>query len=306
MIQINLLSHSLDRFDFTIKSLEFLRNIKEVNKKKVKLVIMSSVGDWDGVSYDMNQSGIHTEVLKFNNTGNNYLSKINYAVQSECEYSCSMDDDILISTYLWDYIIENIHILNDNTNLLIAPIISNGIPSVELFMEDFLTSNQSDVLKSIFLNTKIENHWNVDYSSLNKSREVWDFMFYKDVSNINHHYKGIHPIRVSYDAQRKLVEYICENKERILSDNIFKLESYRFPYFCNSFFFIKTSIWKSIIENKSLYRDEYDEVPLNLYMQLNNLNIVFVRNGGCVHMAYNTIGTEKQKDIERYFSSNFL
>ena len=38
-IQINLLIHNSDRLNFTLKSLDFLKKIKNENKEKIKLVI---------------------------------------------------------------------------------------------------------------------------------------------------------------------------------------------------------------------------------------------------------------------------
>jgi hypothetical protein len=92
----------------------------------------------------------------------------------------------------------------------------------------------------------------------------------------------------------------------VVESNNFFLEKYKLPYFCNSFYFIKTSTWKKIINNKSLFRDPYDEVPLNIYRESNDLNMVFVRNGFCLHMAYNTINTNNQKNIEKYYIENFI
>ena len=81
------------------------------------------------------------------------------------------------------------------------------------------------------------------------------------------------------------------------------IEKYRLPYFCNSVFFINTEIWRSIITDSSLYRDPFDEVPLNLFKDIHNLSMGFVRNGLAVHMAYNSI--KGQRDIENTFINNF-
>jgi hypothetical protein len=312
MIQINILAHGFDRFEFTSKSLEFLKKIKEENKKKIKLLICVDFNTehqkiWEEKRKDLIKSNLFTELLFINNPGNNYMQKINKVIEnSDCEFSCSMDDDILISNFLWDFIIENINVLQDEKNLFLAPLISNGIPTVDLFIEDFCDSEEKNELKNMFKNTKIENFWGVNYSSLNKEREVWDFSFYDDVKKINHYYKGIHPVRVSSEIHEKIALIICQKLEKFLFEKNFKIEKYNFPYFCNSFYFIKTNTWEKIIKDKSLYVDDYDEVPLNLYMQKNNLNMNFIRNGFCLHMAYNTIGNYKQKIIEKYFIENFI
>jgi len=307
MIQINILAHNSDRIIYTLKSIDFLKLIN--NKDKIKVVICYGENSdlWINKVNELNMIGISSEARFIPNGGNNYMDKIESLVESDCEYSCSMDDDILISNYLWDYMIENINILDDESNLFLAPLISNGIPSVEIFIEDFCNDSDKKIMYDIFKNTKIDNYWGVDYSSLNYPKLEWNGpVFYNKVSELNHYYKGIHPVRISLEAHSTISNIICNNKEKIVESNNFFLQKYRLPYFCNSFYFIKTSTWKKIINDKSLFRDIYDEVPLNIYRESNDLNMVFVRNGFCLHMAYNTINTNNQKNIEKYYIENFI
>jgi hypothetical protein len=313
-LQINILAHSNDRINFTNRSIDEIKKIS--NKEKVSIVICFSNASesriWEDKSHEIRSCGIESESICIDQRdpdGTNYMSKIRHLAQSELKYSCSMDDDILISSHLWDYIIDNLSILDDENNLFIAPLISNGIPSVDMFIEDFCNAGERNELHSIFLNTHIDNLWGADYQILNKNRDKWGIGFYDDIKRIDHYYKGIHPVRVSVDAHKKLSEIICENPNKLMSINNYRLEKLKFPYFCNSFYFIKTDIWKKIISNESLFRDPYDEVPLNLYMENNDLNMIFVRNGFCLHMAYNTInkpGVNNQKEIEKHYMDNLL
>jgi hypothetical protein len=309
MIQINILAHSSDRFIFTSKALDFLKKIKDENKSKIKVLIVPTKDSerWTNKVNELREYNIDSVLLPDFGQGDNYLSKIDAIINStDCRYSCSMDDDILISSHLWDYIIENIDVLENDSNLFLAPLISNGIPSVDLFIDDFFEEPNKSEIKEIFRNTKIENYWDVDYSGLNRDREQWDLSYYNDVSEIDHYYKGIHPIRISIDAHKKMAEFICLNPDKMMSKNDYRIEKHKFPYFCNSFYFIKTSTWGKIIKDRSLFRDPYDEVPLNLYMQNKDLNMVFIRGGFCLHMAYNTIGNIEQKKIESYYLENFI
>ena len=59
------------------------------------------------------------------------------------------------------------------------------------------------------------------------------------------------------------------------------------PYLCNSIFCIKTDNYRKIIDNKSLYVDSFEEVPLNKFSWINNMNHLFVENGFAIHMYYN-------------------
>lgn len=309
-IQINILIHNLDRINYTLKSLDFLKKIKNENKQKIKLVIFGGEKNdfYNTIINDLISNGVQSEYVFIPKSETNYLEKIRYCVDNTiAEYSCSMDEDILISNFLWDYMIENVDILEDDNNLLLTPLISNGIPSVDLFIEDFCNEEDKKSIHKIFNEIHIDNYWGVDYSSLNKTREIWDYKsYYNDVKQINHYYKGIHPVRISYDAHLKIAEVICTNPKKMIIDNNFSIEQHNFPYFCNSFFIIKNSTWRKIIHNGELYRDMFDEVPLNLYMERNNLSMCFIRNGFCLHMAYNTLGHSNQKSIENYFYNNLL
>ena len=311
MIQINILVHNSDRFIFTKKSLNYLMGIKDCNKLKIKINI--SYSDikqktfWEELIDEFKLSGFFISLSFYPYTNkNNYLNKINSFLETACEYSCSMDDDIMLSTELWDYMIDNINILDDEDNLFLAPIISNGIPSIELFINDFCDEDFTEKMHNLFINTNIPNLWGANYEHLNVDRDVWDMDYFESVKKINHHYKGIHPIRISVTGQEMVANYVCDNFDNFLSKNDYYLEKFKYPYFCNSFYFIKTSVWKKIIEDKSLFRDPYDEVPLNIYRESNDLNMVFVRNGFCLHMAYNTIGPDEQKRIEDIYKKRLL
>ena len=66
-------------------------------------------------------------------------------------------------------------------------------------------------------------------------------------------------------------------------------------------FLIKTERWRSIIFDRSLYRDDFDEVPLNLYCDNNNLKKIYIKNGFAVHPSYNTLGVLYSKISDDFF-----
>jgi len=306
MIQINVLGHHTGRIKFMTKSLTFLTKIKEESKKKVKLVIYctdrAQLDNWDKFKDEHKDMDITTNFV-----GVSYMRKIELSISTDCEYSCSMDDDIMVNNYVWDYLIENVHLLDNKENLLLSPVISNGIPTCDYFLEDFCTDEERLEVQDIFKNTKTNNYWGVNYTSLNSYHEkYWDYNEYYDgVSKLDHFYKGIHPVRISIPAHRKIAELICDNPERLVEEKEFRVEESKFPYLCNSFFFIRTDVWREIITDKSLFRDGFDEVPLNLYKEKHDLKFLFVRNALCLHMAYNTIGGE-QHHLQVYYTENLL
>jgi hypothetical protein len=313
MIQINILVHSTRRLLFTSKSLDFLCKIKDKNKIKIKILLHlsneSDIDFWVKKCEIIKSMGIDVDIEYPPSNiieGNTYNYKIQQSIKTDCEYSCSMDDDIMISNYLWDYIIENISILDNTKNLFLTPVISNGIPSVDMFIYDFCNKQETRIMHDIFKSTHIDNMWDVNYSTLNYEKSKWTLEFYEHVRKLNHYYKGIHPMRVSKDAHMEMAKIVCRHHSQLLYDNDYKMRCYKFPYFCNSFYFIKTDIWKKIINDRTLYRDLYDEVPLNLYREIHDLDMVFIRNGFCIHMAYNSIGENNQDYIEQYIIENLL
>lgn len=307
-IQINLLPYNTNRISFTKKSLDFLCKIKDENKKKITVVIFAdkNINEWNEISEDINKKGILSKVIQ----SSGYMPKIREAIKTECKYSCCMDEDVIMNQYVWDYLIENVNCLDNDKNLLLSPLLSNGIPTVEMFIESFFDEDEKNELYEIFNRTNIPNLWGVNYETLNFKSEFWDYnKFYNEVKKINHYYKGIHPIRISYEAHMKIAEFICNKKDKFLSKQNYKIKEVDLPYFCNNIYLIKTEVWSKIINDSSLFKDGFDEVPLNIYKEINNKNMVFVENSHAVHMAYNTLNIFKsnhQSMIERYYHKNFL
>jgi len=304
-IQINILSHHKVREPFFNFVYYYLVKIKDENKNLIKIVFHTSYDSpfYTNMSKLLNDNGIESSIMNF---GPNYMVKVKNCIESDYEYSCSMDDDILINNYLWDYMIENIDILKDEKNIFLAPLISNGIPGTDYFINDFMNEEEKLTMNNLFKNTNIPSMWGANYSMLNNhtinAREWYPDNFYDEVSRINHFYKGIHPIRISLESHMKMAEIVMKNFDKIDQKSNYELMFVKRPYFCNSFYFIKTQTWKNIIHDKSLICDGFDEVPLNMYKDRNNQDMVFVKNGFCIHMAYNTIG-QGQGIVQNYYMS---
>jgi len=313
-ITINYLSHT--RPEYSELNFYFLKKIKPENKKLLKLnILYTETYDWSMVCDDLDIDYI---ISKFEGS-HNYLSKIQNSLSQETKYSCKLDEDCFINNNIWDYIIENIDVLDNEENLLISPTLSNNIPGCDYFIEGFVTNQ--DIKEKIFnefLKQEMPNGlWNTDYSPLNShtvNSIKWDAEeFYSGVKKLNTIFKGIHPIRISYNSQIMLNDYILNNFNELLRINDYEFIDLKRPYFTNSFFFIKTETWRSIL-NSNLY-DSYDEVPLNLYRERENKKMLFIKNGFGVHLMYNTvynnnnrwnIGGENGELVEKMFYKNLL
>jgi hypothetical protein len=291
-ITINYLSHN--RLSYTDLIFYFLKNIKSENKNKLHLNILAThENDWKtkcdelGIDYTVHLLSGHL----------NYMSKIKIAVSSDTEYSVKLDEDCFMNNHLWDYLIENVSILERDDVLSISPTMSNNIPSCDYFIEDFITDPKikTDV-HNFFLKREMPNGlWGVDYSSLNKHTihsNKWDFKnYYSDLEKLNTYTKGIHPLRISYESQMIINDYIGNNIEKFLSKNDYNFFEIYSPYFTNSLFFIKTKNWLDIVNQPSF--DSFDEITFNKYKKDKNKIMLFVKNGFGIHPMFNTVHGNK-------------
>lgn len=217
----------------------------------------------------------------------NYMMKVFFAINQNHEYSVKHDEDCYMKAESWDKFFNNIEGMQDN-DLLTTGAISSGIPTVEFFLENHAEEIKNELFK-MFNETKLGYH-GVDYSSLNENLTEWSpARFYEKVKNFNHHYKGIHPIRVRFDCLKKINDYILQNFEKVMSvkDKEIIRDNTKYPYFCNNIFGIKTENWRKIISDRSLFVDNFDEVAINKFREKNNMNFVFDLGIPIIHTMYN-------------------
>ncbi len=323
MIQINLFtakSHNY-RFEYTKFCVEQLTKIKKENLDNIILHIYADQNQTQFWIEELNKSKYISLKNKIHCMPNDsYLPKVIIAQQTECEFSIKWDDDIFINSSAWDFLIENINILNINPDIsIIAPILSNGMPSVDLFVKDFLTEDEIKKAHNIFLKDGIKNHiniWNCDFKKVQSyldSAKEWNADEYWDVVRKTDSTsgmglpsympiaKGVHPARFSYDYNKFILDKISDNKNWITSKREYRIETHPTLYFCNNIFATKTSFWK---ESQKLFQDGWDEGQLTLLNQITNKKIAYIRNVCGIHMAYGY--TEKQRELETYFISKFL
>lgn len=308
MVKINI-NYLHDRRDFIEMIIHSLCKIKDENKKQIRFTISTSRDVYCWLKYRkiLEVAGIETDVFVTHN-GFNYMDKINRSVNSGIEYTMKLDEDIYMNEHLFDYMIENVdNVLNDKNNLLFTPLLSCGIPSVDMFINDFFDKNDVEKLNTIFQLTTIpDSIWGCNYEFLNDytiRNSFWDSAgFYNAVKNMQHHYKGIHPVRTNWRANCLLNDMIWQDLNKITKQNkpFYIQNTNVYPYICNSVFIMKTEIYKDIVNTPSLFRDPFDEVPINIYKQMNNLNFSFVRNGFGIHFLYNSVPNYLEKEMVYY------
>lgn len=323
MIQINLFtakSHSY-RFRYTKFSVEQLSTIKKENAEKIVLHLYIDESQMKLWTDELNQEKYGSFEKQIHcMLDDSYLPKVKIAQQTECEFSIKWDDDVFINSSVWNYLIENINILNTNSDVsIISPILSNGIPSVDLFIKDFLTEDEAKKVFNIFLKDGIKKHTNIWGSNFQKVQsyldvtkewnadEYWDVVrktnstFGTNLPDYMSIAKGVHPARFSYDYNKFILDKISNNKDWITGKRDYRIEMYPTIYFCNNLFATKTSFWK---ESQKLFQDGWDEGQLTLLNEITNKKIGYIRNACGIHMAYGY--TEKQKELEANFILNLL
>ena len=313
LLQINLFCSKITRFNLTLRMVQEIEKI--TNKSNIKLCIygeQSNIDLWHNY-FKSNRPNFKLELIKFQDA--DYTAKVNHAHTSSYPYSCKMDDDILMSSHVWDFILDNIDKIDDK-HPIIAPIFTNGIPSADMFVNDFLSEEDVKDVHNIFLNESInENEWGLDYTSINRnisqmtkwcSREYWDMVADVDTKwdkrNLPWYYymvRGVHPARYSHYYNMFIAKKIIENKDKFFNKQDYYFDTFKAPYFCNNLFISKTDFWR---ESFKLFKDGWDEGQLTLKMSLEQSTPLYIRNGFAIHMAYGM--TRGQQIIEQYYTSN--
>ena len=282
------------------------------HKEKWELLIITHTNDNEYYieilkKYDINYKTINVE------TDNNYLRKVHtacsYATENNYPYVMKCDNDIFIKSNTLDYMIDNLYLLENNKHLTIGPVLTSGIPGIEYFKEQFLDEETQKNIEQLFLNTHFYDRDGANYYFLNKhTKESLKWKkdsFFESIKNMNHHYKGLHPIRINEDALIFLNNYIISHKKRFMEQNDLSIiDNDNSPYLCNSIFCIKTETYKKIIMDNSLYVDGFEEVPLNKYCWKHNMNHLFIKNGYAIHMYYNW--SKNHIDKEKHFCQLFF
>ena len=295
LLQISFLPLGIRRLQLMSYHLKELTKISEENKKKiVVLFLCSGLSPQDMAPHRqlLADNGIINE-CKF--MGHDYMTKIHAAINyCNTPYHCKVDNDIFINHHIWNFMIDNLHILDLSDTVFVAPLLNTGIPTTDMVVESIATEIEMKNIHQLCKNFIFGPLWGADYTPLNKtsiySTEWVSKQFYKEVSLIPHHYKGIHPTRMSPMLHDLIFDLTKSHFELFIDKNKYQfIKTFDYPYYCNSIFFIKTSKWKTIIDDISLFHDGFDEVPLNLYCNRNNIPFWFIKNGYAIHPSYNTV-----------------
>ena len=301
ILQINIYSSAMSRIKFCMHSISQLFKIKETNKEKIILAIFTNKMLEKSWKTFISNSPIG--FVLYVGEGDDYMERTHVAMNSKCEYSCRFDDDEFISYPLWDYMIDNIPILNDPTIAFLSPTFNCGIPSTDFFVNDALTSEEQSHLSTIFIRDGVpQSPWySVDYSEIQRvisNMKVWDaHSYYENLNSYSGPCKGVHPIRFSYDANMFICKKTIECFNKFTEKNEYYTSKLSNIHNTHPFMF-KTSTWKTALN--TMY-DRFDELSLNMYAFQNKLSTYIVRNGFAIHLGYGSI-TNISEIVNLYYA----
>jgi hypothetical protein len=282
------------RFHYVETLIKLLSKVKSRDFHVTVCGLNHHRGECADIATKLQAVGISSSPFNVTTGWTNYLDKLKGTVSLDYPYTIKLDEDIFLSSATWDYFLENLNVLDDPKMGIFSPILSNGIPTVDNFIYKHMDPASKSHIESLFSSTYIPNLWGANYQGLNtllRARGYESDSFYAEVGKINHHYKGIHPIRVSTQAQLFLNQWIMDNFDKFFLEREYSIEGVTRPYFCNSVFAMKSSEYHKVLHDDSLFRDCFDEVALNNYIKQNNKTMLFF-SGFAIHTLYNTIPCE--------------
>lgn len=307
MTTIYFIAHTRQRF--LPRICQELYNINPDLKEQIEVVVLNDMFHDINVTKVL-ETNFQNSGIKFSNIiTDTYLSKSVLMSQSKSDFIIKHDEDIFMTTHGWNAFLSDLNRVNWITNALYAPVISTGIPTIELFLDTFVDPTTTKWLRSMMHGKDVGSHWGVDYSHA-KYDEHDPYKFFFCVEHfVKHHYKGVHPIRFSLHMQKILVDYVLTSdswKAPKYDKNLVSIQRST-PYFCNSVFLIETSAYKRVIDgilSGRYINDGFDEVGLNQMLNGNcNMPNVYNLNAVAIHPSYNSIGLEYNKISEVFFEN---
>lgn len=236
-----------------------------------------------------------------------YLDKSRVMSRSKSKLIMKLDEDIFMTSAVWERFLRDCFEDTPEHSVL-APVISSGIPGVESFLSSFSDEAFAIQFRQKLSQVKIPNIWGTNYESLlGKYRTDSTEDFFAAVREIDHHYKGVHPLRFSEELQRELIDQVLLSstwkrplmgKGGIVPDTA--------PYFCNSVFITSSKIYREVIEgidHGEYFTDGFDEVALNQYLDQRERPLFFNNSTAAIHPSYNTIGPNYAEISDHFFNS---
>lgn len=295
-VQINLFSSKASRLPLCLRNLIQISRVHPKLKQELLIVVyttpeLSDVWDKEITKFrllgiDMQNSPCKTY---------NYMERTMQASKTDCVYSCRLDDDLFMSSHVWEFMLFNLHILENENLLYFTPEFTTGIPTVDFFIDDFFDSHKRDDIHRIFIEDNIPTSpwYNVDFSHVkNKVSTLshWDTDAYYDELSLNATvFKGLHPIRFSDRANLLMCEEVINNFDKFMTkqdhSSMRIVKNLHFTHFL----FFKTETWTRALE---IRYDDFDEISFNQYGLRNSGHFAIPKNSFAIHTAHGYVNNQ--------------
>jgi hypothetical protein len=227
------------------------------------------------------------------------MDKARFIANEDADVVFKVDDDCFGAPKVWETLIKAAR-KTDDVCMAIVPCLSNGVPTYDFFATSFFTEEQRAEIEGILLESPVLQRWDIDYSSLAPAYQgKWDAkLYYGLLAKHGNDRLGVHPVRFSGLAQRRINEMILENWDHFMNPPCTTgaiVFPSAIPYYCNSFFAIDPTTYKRIIDDQSLVRDGFDEIPFNLFRRQRNLPLRFLTNAWMIHLMYRSVGNLREE-----------
>lgn len=240
-----------------------------------------------------------------------YWAKALIAYTSRSKFIAKVDDDIFMTEDSWLKFLGHVEKLGPFE--ICSPVISTGIPSVELFLDNYLTSQESSQVRQQLASVNFPKAlWGVDYSSLNGTYELGSVEFVQAVGKLPTHFKGIHPVRLDSEAQRMLLDLAFKAISRGRLTKTPTTVMVR-TYFCNNVYALSRRSALRLVLGTLLGRfpfDGYDELAINGLMKSYKTGNVVILDSLAVHPSFNSargfqeVKAKMYRNVELLASSN--
>lgn len=292
-LQINIFSCNEHRLPFCFRNIDELMKVTDLSR--VKLLVLTNdnlLPSWTTKLQEIS-SKLQCEVI---GCSPDYMSRTRISMDTKCKYSSRLDDDILLSSYVWQFALDNIHILDDPRVGMISPILTTSTFSCEFFIDDFMSPTDQRNIRQLFKHDNIiRNLWGTDYGPIVdfvNDALIWDPDMYFDVVNsLGIVFKGVHPIRFSDAANLFMCDRVATNIDKFFTKQDYRFELVKNRHDTHMAFMFRTDIWSEALK---IQHDGFDEIPLNEYYKRNDLEVGYIRNGFGIHMAHGQIDSQSR------------
>lgn len=261
-----------------------------------------------------------------------YMSKIHEMVQvsraRNLSHMLKVDDDLLFEPAgLAAYLRAACYLRQRRKCSFLGPLVSTGIPSVELFSRRYYSPEEQAELGRCFSSvTMPEQPWQVyesNLSTLNPLPEPWNGSeFYRRVALLSTPLKGVHPVRLNNGTcsaiAARLVSELLERAENVLVPPVVNFEidipDPPYPYLCSMIWLSRRDDFERMLASRANFIYRSEEIYMAQWNKRMHRQTCFVHPTLVVHTGYRFKGLQAWEErsyaammsyLGRYYPSAF-